>query len=159
MRGWEGREILENYFARIFAVAAVVTVCSLFAYKGGRATKFALSVLLVYTVLTPLSAIVPSFGDLLSGGGTAGIGGFSKDYEKVAESAFCEGVDKLVCSELGLNSDGVRVVCRGFDYKKMRAERVLVILSGKCISADSLKIKRLVEGGGLGECEVEIEIG
>ena len=157
--GGKEERFLENYFAEIFAAAAVVTVCSMLAYKGGRATKFALSVLLVYTVLTPLSAIIPSFGGLLSDGGLSDIGGFSKDYEEVAESAFCEGADKLICSELGLDSEGVRVVCRGFDYKNMRAERVSVILSGRCITADSLKIKRLVEEGGLGECEVQIEIG
>jgi hypothetical protein len=41
----------------------------------------------------------------------------------------------------------------------MRAERVTVVLSGRNIGADSLKIKKLIEDGGLGMCEVEIEIG
>lgn len=150
---------MESYFAQIFAAAAVITACSLFAYKGGRATKFALSILLVYTVLTPLSALIADFGGLLDEDELSGIDGYSKDYEEVAMNAFCEGVDKLVCSELELDTECVRVVCRGFNYKKMKSELVSVILSGRAIVADRLKIKQIVEDNGLGKCEVKIEIG
>ena len=148
-----------EYFAGCFGAAAVVSACSLLMYKGSRAARFALSVLLIYTVLMPLSAIFSgSFGFEL-GGGLGDISGYDKEYENVAREAFCEGIDAYVCSELGLDSDGVLVSCDGFDYKEMRAERVRVVLSGKCVFADSLKIKKLIEDGGLGMCEVEIEIG
>ena len=150
---------MEEYFTGIFAATAVITICSLLAYKGGRATRFALAVLLIYAVLTPLSALISDFGGLLSGDDISGIEGYSKDYEVVAKDAFCEGIDKLVCSELGLDTGCVRVECRGFNYKEMKSDKVLVILSGKAIVADSLKIRRVVEDNGLGECEVKIEIG
>ena len=150
---------MESYFTRIFAVAAVVSACSLLLYKKSGAARLALSVLLIYAVLVPLSAVFSGFGGLVLDGELGDISGYDKEYERVAREAFCEGIDAYICSELGLSSDGVLVNCRGFNYKEMRAERVRVTLSGRCISADSLKIKRLLEDGGLGMCEVEIEIG
>ena len=148
-----------EYFASCFGVAAVVSACSLLLYKKSGAARLALSVLLIYSVLVPLSAVFSGFGGLMLDGELGDISGYDKEYENVAREAFCEGIDAYVCSELGLNSSGVLVDCEGFNYREMRAERVTVTLSGRCISADSLKIKRLIEDGGLGMCEVEIEIG
>ena len=150
---------MEGYLSRLFAVTVVVTVCSLSSYKGGKAAKFALAVLLVYTALSPLSAISEGFGGLAESEDFGDISEYEKTYEETAEAAFCSGIDSLICSEMGLDSGGVRVFCRGFDFKKMRAELVTVVLSGRCVTADSLKIKKLVSENGLGECEVEIEIG
>lgn len=150
---------MEGYLSQLLAVSAVVTVCSLFAYKSGRAGKIALSVLLVYTALSPLSAVSDGLFELPLDGDSADIGSFDKTYEQTAESAFCEGTRAFICSELGIDSRGVRVSCSGFDFKKMRAESVRVILSGEAAFADRLKIKKLVEDNVLSLCEVEIEIG
>ena len=45
----------------------------------------------------------------------------------------------------------------GFDMTKMRAEKITVILSGKGVIADYHRVVEMIEGEGLGECEVKLE--
>jgi hypothetical protein len=133
-------------------------VCSFLAYKKGKATRIAFSVLLIYTVLSPLSAVIPDFGGLISGEFTSELEGLDREYIEVAERAFCDGVRAHISAELGISAEGVRVLCCGFDYQKMRAERICVLLSGSAATADAVKIRKIITEGGLGECEVEIEV-
>ncbi len=150
---------MADYLKEILAVTVVVTACSLIAHRSGRATRFAFAVLIIYTVLTPISSL---FSELDNGGLeelSPDLGELDREYEEVAERAFCLGIKELITSELGLSGDGVRVLCEGFDYKNMRAERIRVLLSGACITADTLMIRQTVEKNRLGRCEVEIEIG
>ena len=149
---------MEKYFGGVMAVAATLTVCSFLAYKKGRALRFAFAVLLIYTTLSPLSSLIPDFGGLLSGELTSSLEGLDREYIEVAERAFCEGIRSHISAELGIPSEGVRVHCCGFDYGNMRAERICVLLSGSAATADAMKIRRLISEGGLGECEVEIEV-
>ena len=151
---------MEEYLTSIFAVSAVTAILSLVSYKGGEGvTKFAFAVLVVYTALVPLSEIAEKiknedydFSIVLPQPGES-------DYTKSVEKAFCQGVGEYICSELSLDEKDVRVSAVGFDFEGMRAELIKVTLSGMAVFADRIKIEGLVESAGLGECEVQIEIG
>ena len=152
---------MREYAVMIFAVAAVICVSGFVAYKGARdvSVRFALGVILIYTVLSPIT-------EWLSGeSGEPAFelefdeGDFSADYIEVTKDAFCLGIERAVCEEYGLNGEGVAVSVVGFDFGNMRAEKIRVILSGAAALADRKSIERYVDAMGRGVCEVGIEIG
>ena len=150
-----------EYATGILSVCAVVVICGFLVYRGKSdgATKFAFATLLVYVTLTPLRALVGE----LTGVGEIRLelegGEYSEDYKEVAEEAFCEGVRLLVCSQFSLNEEFVRVSCRDFDFQKMRADRIKIILSSSAALADRTGIEKFINQYDIGRCECEIEIG
>ena len=151
---------MEEYLISIFAVSAVTAILGLITYKGGDGViKFAFAVLVLYTALAPISKAVDGF-DKLQGGFIIPMPELGEgEYESVAREAFCNGVKEYICSELSLDTGDVAVSASGFDFEKMRAELIKVTLSGRAAFADRIKIEELVGAAGLGECEVQIEIG
>jgi len=147
-----------EYLLGVFGTVAVIGIASLFAYDGGdTALKFALAVLLVYSVTVPAYEVIQK-SDFTIPDLEQGALGSDADYLRVAEEAFREGVRSAVAAEFSLSRENIRVLSEDFDFESMSAGRVRIMLSGKAILADYKKIEDYIERLGLGECEVEIEI-
>lgn len=150
---------MSEYLVMLFGTVALLGIFSLIVYsEGDTAVRFGFAVLLIYSATVPLGRLVlseeiefPSF-DVSEGESP-------EELYLTAEKAFCEGVRSLVTKEFSLDGDDLRILAEGFDFEKMSAERIRVILSGRAALADYKKIEELIEDSGLGECEVEIEIG
>ena len=84
---------------------------------------------------------------------------YKEEYKSIAENAFTDGVKAMICEKFSLESDLVDVRVYGFDFEKMKAERIKVLLSGKAAAASYKDIEKYVEDSRLGECDAEIEIG
>ena len=154
-----------EYLISVVVMSATLGFISYASYPSGseRAVKFATSVLLLYTVLTPIVAIV---GELDNNGfesvlGDTGTVKPEEDgaYLEVAEESFKEGIRKLLFTKYGIKEDDVKVRVYGFDFKTMSAEKIKVILSGNEVFADWRGISAYISGSGLGECEVVLDFG
>ena len=149
---------MKDYLIGAFAMAAVISFCSLLAYKKGKATRFAFATLLIYVTLSPVLSLIPGLSEIDLSELGAVVDYDEGEYENTIEQAFCRGIEALLCAELNISSELVRVACYEFDLMNMTAERVEVRLFGSAIGADALKIEDIVEGNGFGECVIEIEM-
>ena len=77
----------------------------------------------------------------------------------VAEDAFARGIGRAVEEKFSLEEGSVDVKVIGFDFEKMRAESIKIILSGRSVVADYRGIEKYVNSMEIGKCEVVIEIG
>ena len=152
---------MTEYMRSVFAISAVIAVLSLFFYKEKKdfSVTLAFSVLVVYSALMPVISVMSKSEwdgtfELEFDGGE-----YSEDYLTVAEEAFCDGIERLVTEKYGLNSEGVFVLSSGFDFEKMQAERIRIILSGSAALGDCKGIEKYINELGIGRCSVEIEIG
>ena len=152
---------MTEYARGVFAICAVVSVCSLFVYgeKKDFATRLALSTLVVYAALMPIFSLLSSSDLDASFDYEFDVGEYSEDYLEVAEKAFCEGIRRLVVEKYALDADGVFVLCEGFEFKDMRADRIRIILSGSAAFCDYKSIEKYINEQGIGVCSAEIEIG
>ena len=143
-------------------MSSLLGVISYLSYGDGNdsSMRFAASVLLIYTALTPIiSFINDGTGGRLdaifeSDAGQNFEGG--EEYVKVAEEAFKEGISKLIFTKYGVNEDDTEVYVFGFDFEKMRAERICVALRGVGAFSDLRGIESYINGLGLGDCEVTV---
>lgn len=152
---------MNEYYGQVLLCAGVIVCVGMLVYRGrgDGAVRLAFGTLLLYVVIVPLFSFFSDVPDFPVELPELSEDGLTEDYVNVAEDAVCRGVESVICSELSLNPDEVRVVLFGFDVQRMEAERVLVLLSGVASAADRIKIDQLVNSIGIGRCEVEIEIG
>ena len=143
----------------VFAISAVVGILGMFSYKGGaQLGRSAFLVLVLYTTVTPVAALVSS-GDLSSLLISREYEKIEGEYSLVAEEAFADGVRRAVCDKFSVDEECVRIMIYGFDFANMRADRIKVILSGRAVILDCKKIEKYLDGLDIGDCEVDIEIG
>lgn len=148
---------MSEYAIGVFVISAVVGVCSHIAYKGkSDPSHLALAIVLLYVVVSPIAEMTlsgslakPEYDESIIGDG----------YEGVAEQAFGRGILSAVADEFSLDTENLRVAIDGFDFEKMRAERIRVILSGRAALADHKGIEKYINSLDRGVCECEIEIG
>ena len=152
---------MKEYVISVVAVSLLSALAIFMSYGGGseRAVRAAVSVILIYTVCMPVIDLISDFSaeDLrfeFSEDTAAG----ESEYIAVAKEAFTEGVKKFICEEFNLNVGEVSVAVRDFDFEKMKARRIYVLLSGRAALADCSRIENAVMGAALGECEVDIKI-
>ena len=147
-----------EYLVTSCVMAVVIGVASYISYPGAseRTVKLCTSLIFLYALLSPAVSMLqrlPSYKvdfdgileDTEAGDGT---------YKQVAEEAFAEGIRQLLFTKYGLNENNLRVFVIGFEFEKMRAERIKIILSGKGALADWRGIEEYITESGLGECEV-----
>ncbi len=156
---------LTEYLFSVVIFASVAGFLSFAAYPGKseKTIKFATAVLLLYTVLTPVFAIVSGFTD----GSIEDI--LTPDYEApnpndeeylaIAENAFKEGICKLICTKYGAKSDEMNIFIYGFDFRSMKCEKIKVVLFGTSAILDTRGIAAYITEEGLGKCEVDIRLG
>ena len=154
-----------EYLGSVVVMSAILGIISYVSYPSGseKTVRFAASVLLLYTALTPLLGFVSK---ITSDDISSLIGDFDyKDevgdgeYIIVAENAFKEGISKLLFAKYGINEEDSEVFVFGFDFENMRAEKIKIQLSGGGSTADFRGIENYITESGLGECEVNLKIG
>ena len=152
---------MKEYLISVVLITALVALASHFLSGTDAAGygRLSLGIVLLWAVLSPLASLLsalpslPNLPEPPAGDTDAPL------YEQYAEEGFCEGIALAVEERFGISAEHISVRVEGFDITKMRAERVRILLRGKAAFADSRAIAAFVEGEGLGECEVEIEIG
>ena len=151
---------MNEYLVGVFGVVALLGTASLLSYKssGDFATKIAFSVLLLYTVTVPVIELV-SNAEFSFDIEDYNPDNQSGDYEAVAKEAFELGIKRAVAERFSLDEEKIRVLSEGFNFKKMKAEKIRIILSGHSSLANYKAIEKYIREAGLGECEVELEIG
>ena len=146
-----------NYLFMLIAVSLVIGFASFLFLGEERASRFAVGVLFMYATVLPAVAAIKKV-DIGSVFGNIE-GEFSDgEYELVAKDAFEEGIRDAVCQKFSLAEDNVRISAHGFDFEKMSADSISVVLSGTAIFSDIEKIEKYVTALGCGRCEVEIEL-
>lgn len=150
-------------------MSSLLGLISYLSYPGAseKAVKFAVSLLLIYTSITPVLAFVRNFSDdaltdfveEIKDNANEKLDSGNEEYLLVSEEALKEGICKLIFTEYGIPAENIEVYIHGFDFEKMRAERISILLSGKGALSDSRSIENLVNELGIGECEVNIEFG
>ena len=154
---------MAEYLVGVCVLSGVIGIFDLLSVSAKMRETAALcaSVLLLYTVIAPIF----SFASELASGEisfdaippTESVG--SAQYEQVAREAFSDGIERLIEEKYGIAPENVAVSVRGFDFEKMRAERIIVILSGEGVLSDYRSVGEYLNDLELGECEVKIKIG
>ena len=155
---------MSAYLTSLVLTSALVGVCSYLSYseKGASLVKMASSLIVVYMMITPVSALIGEGGFLDGNGHTLEEYMPSIDeseFSKSAAEAFEDGVKKYVCEKFSLSDSDVRVSALEFDCIGMKAEKVKIILCGGAAHADARGIEYEINSLGLGKCEVEISVG
>lgn len=156
---------MTEYITSVIAACAIVALGGFISYsdEGGtsRAMRSALSLLLLYTVASPVVSVVSNLGDVTLDSIVEyepPVDTSDPEYYRVAEQAFCEGIQKMVCEQYAISAEDIEVCAFDFDFKSMSARKIKIILSGDAVYADSRGISATVSDAGLGECEVELEL-
>ena len=151
---------MREYIASLICAAAVLAILSVLSYKYdsdvGRRAAFA--VLIIWVTLIPLTKHI-NVGEIKFPSFDIDMSQYNEEYKSIAENAFCDGVKAMICEKFSLDGEQLSVKVYGFDFEKMRAERIRVLLSGKASLASYKDIEKYVEESNLGECDTEIEIG
>lgn len=141
----------------VFAASAALGALGLIAYRLGDAVqRFAFAVLLSLAVVSSLSEAIADLHLILDG--TSGGGGQDNGlYAEVGEIAFSAGIAESVADKFSLDRSEIAVRLVGFDFSQMRAEKIIITLSGSAAPADMRGIEKYISDEKLGECEVKIE--
>ena len=151
---------MKEYAIGVFAICLISGVLTLLSHSSGRMEKIAIGLISLYIIISPLADSLDhfdpeSFFDSLSG----------EDYEiesgygEMLEGAFAEGIERAVAEKFSLDKEHIRARVYGFDSEKLRAEKIRVALSGTAALADYKAVEKYLNSLGIGECELEIEIG
>ena len=154
-----------EYLGAVVVMSAILGLISYISYPTGseKTVKFAASVLLLYTALTPILGFAAKItsgdtGDFLDGMHFDEIK-TDDEYLKVAEAAFKSGIFDLLDSEFSVAKENAEVFVYGFDFQNMKAKKIKIILFGKGAAADFRRMEKYITESGLGECEVNVRIG
>ena len=154
---------MTEYLGMLVAVGAVVAFCELISYGGvcDKTVKGALGVVLLCCLVVPVGRAALELEQLDIDGviDLPDAGGQIEDtlYYKTAEEYFCIGIERHLDEELQIDGDDVAVRTEGFDIRKMKAEKIIIVLSGDGAYADYRAVRALINASGLGECEVKLE--
>ena len=143
-----------EYLSSVTMLAIILDLLeALSAERYKTLTRAAVSIILVITIITPIPSLMGKFRGELD---------FSLDdsieSEDIRLASFEEGVARYIASEFNLAREDVEVEAIKFSPTEMKAEKILIILSGKAVTANYKKIERDVGQLGIGEAEVKIEI-
>ena len=149
---------MADYLLGIFSACAVCALCAMLAHRRGSAEKLALGVLMLYAVTMPALELVDSWSTDMLPLLPEVSGSESEELTAAVREAFEEGIKIHICERLSLDGDCVSVRAVDLDIMQMRAGSVRVLLSGRGALCDYRALEKYLNGLGLGECRVEIEI-
>lgn len=157
-----GGDRMKGYLVGVVAVAALVSLASLFL-KGKeteRTAKIAFGLILLCEMLLPLAELLPTVWEKLDGEiSVPGTEEGAPLYEKTGERAFAEGITRAVSEKFGIPVEQIDVRLESFDFQAMRAEKIFLTLRGRGALSDPKRVERYITESGLGDCEVNFEIG
>ena len=148
---------MSEYALAVFGICLVVGICLTLSYGSSKAQSLALGIITLWVILSPLSdmiehfdpnsldVVIPEYG--------------SGEIDVLLEDAFADGICNAVADKFSLNREDVRVRLYGFDKEKMRAEKIMIILSGRAALSDYKAVEKYINSMEVGEGNVEIEIG
>ena len=146
--------MMGEYLLSLISLAIVFDVLEYLSaekYKG--ITRAALGLLLTVAVIAPIPGLIADIkGDLVF----SDVGDLQGDDIRLA--AFSEGIASYIASEFDLSADDVSIEVIEFDPTEMRAEKILITLSGRAAIANYKQIESAVDKLDLGDAEVKIEI-
>ena len=151
---------MTSHFSLVFAVAFVAATASFISYDGAKSRNMraAVSIVLLLAVAHPIAEIaselasngLPTFSDWE--------GDVEAEYEDVALDAFAEAIRELLSDRYSLDKDNFGIKIEGFDFKKMKADRIYVTLYGRATLCDPLAVERFINDYDLGECYAKVGI-
>ena len=154
-----------EYLGAVVVMSAILGLISYVSYPTGseKTVKFAASVLLLYTALTPILGFAAK---ITSGDIDGFLDGIDVEeikpdgeYLEVAEAVFKDGIYKLLDSEFSVDREEAEVFVYGFDFQNMKASKIKILLFGSGAAADFRRMEKYITESGLGECEVNVRIG
>ena len=150
---------MKEYVASLLLLCAVISIGSLLAYReNDKILHFAFSVIFCAAVILPLSA---NIGGALSSGisdSEISLPDGEREYEACAEKALAEAFRTVLCDELGIPEDNMRLDGEGFDFERMRFSSVSISLYGSSVFSDISAIERFAKEN-FGGCDVKIKLG
>lgn len=151
---------MSGYAISVFLICLSVGVCLSLRYGRSGGESLALGIILLSVVISPIADGLMDFG---------GEGIFDKieipdgvdqeGIDSVIEEAFAEGIRRAVAEKFSLDGDNIRIRLYDFDRDSLTAGRIRIILSGGAAFADYKAVEKYIDGLGVGECDVEIELG
>ena len=149
---------MKEYAISVFALCLVSAVASLLRPSGDSVSRVAAMAIILWMTLSPIASFVRDFDPeaLLP---TEGESVDSDELSDIAEDALCQGIRRGVSEKFGIPTDSVSVTLTGFDMLNMKCDEIRIVLGGRAITADYKAIEKYVSSLGIGECEVDIEIG
>ena len=152
---------MSEYLLLVVSGSVLVALGGLILYgeQNERAARAAMGVVLLCAVALPPIKAVLAFSDIDVSAVFDELGEGENDsaLSEIAKDSFAEGTKKLILDEFSLADNEVKVHIFGLDAASMRAQRIVVVLSGRAALSDLRGIKALVEESELGNCEVKIE--
>ncbi len=150
---------MSEYALAVFGICLVVGICLTVSHGSSKAQSLALGIITLWVILSPLGDIIEHF-DPNSWMDSIDIPDYdSGEIDIVIEDAFADGICSAVADKFSLNRDDIRVRLYGFDKEEMRAEKIMIILSGRATLSDYKAVEKYINSMEVGECNVEIEIG
>lgn len=143
----------------VIAVMAAVAFASFASYDEERArqSRFALGIILLASLVSPLVSVVRGIGSIdftYTGEDYSAI-----SVEKTVEEAFVCGISLAIGEKFGIKEEDLSVEALGFDSERVRAESLLVTLSGRAAVKNYREIESYVESLGVGKCILEVQFG
>ena len=145
---------MEKYLLSITVLAVALDLIEFIAADRYKTlTRACVGIILVMAIITPLPALIEKMQGDLDFSGVQ-----HTQAEDIRLSAFEEGVAQYISGEFNLARENVSVETEGFNSSDMRAEKILITLTGSAIIANYKKIESAVNSLGVGRAEVKIEI-
>ena len=151
---------MNGYFFTVFAASAVLGALGLLTYKENSAMeKAAIAIIILYTVTAPIAEAVRDGGEMLFDELFTEEIDISEDgYVQVAKDAFEKGIRRAISDKYSIKEENISVRAVDFNFNEMKAGKIKVLLTGLAVISDTRGIEKYINGLGLGECEVNIEI-
>ncbi len=152
---------MTGYFISLISVSALISLAIALSYKpegDGGALRGAFAVILLYVTLIPLFSAFSDFDIEKIKFEQEKYNFEDKNYiDETAEDAFARGIRIYISEEFSLEDEDINVELFAFDAQKMKAEKIVVTLSGPAAHADFRAIREKLRRGGFENCEVKIE--
>lgn len=146
---------MKEYVLSIISIGTALDALGLICHERyKKITSSAMGILLILVVILPLPEILQDLGETLKFE-VSDIDMSSQEFSKVA---FEEGISLFVAERFSLKQADVEVEAISFSSSEMRAERIIITLTGSATIADNKKIRQTLEELDLGAVEVKIEI-
>lgn len=148
---------MSEYALAVFGICLVVGICLALSNGSGKVQSLALGIITLWVILSPLGDMIEHFDPNSL---DVDIPEYSSgEIDMIIEDAFAEGICTAVADKFSLDPDDIRVRLYGFDKEKMRAEKIMIILSGRAALSDYKAVEKYINSLEVGEGNVEIEIG